>query len=100
MLEVTRQSFLLNFSFPPKNATINELEYNASANPFSVQPSSALSISDIWHEKVRLALSRPKFRKRDLDERRAKVGRKRLLLLPADTELLNSNLFPGLPLLR
>jgi hypothetical protein len=98
MLEVTRQSFLLNFSFPPKNATINELEYNTSANPFSVQPSSALSISDIWHEKVRLALSRPKFRKRDLDERRAKVGRKRLP--PTDTELLNSNLFPGLPLLR
>ena len=88
---------IVSFSFPPKNATINELEYDASSNPFSVHPSSALSISDIWHEKVRLALSKPKFRKRDLDERRAKVGRKRLL--HADAESLNSNLFPGLPLL-
>jgi hypothetical protein len=99
MLEVTpRQSFLLNSSFPPKNATINEQEYDASKNPFSVQPGSALSTSDIWHEKVRLALSKPKFRKRDLDGRRAKVGRKSSL--STNTELLNSNLFPGLPLLR
>ncbi|KIM28940.1 hypothetical protein M408DRAFT_8384 [Serendipita vermifera MAFF 305830] len=59
-------------SFPPKNATIREENYDASTIAFTVQPTSVLSTSDLWSEKTRLDLSKPKFRKRDLDERKSK----------------------------
>ena len=60
-------------SFPPKNATVHEAEINASEQAFTVQPSPLLSASTLWSEQTRLGLSKPRFRKRDLDERRAKV---------------------------
>ncbi|KAJ7254397.1 NUC188 domain-containing protein [Mycena haematopus] len=61
--------------FPPKNAKARP----TSASPILV-PSSALAQSDLWDESTRDGLRKPRYQKKDLDERRSK------------------NLIPGTPL--
>jgi len=39
-----------------------------------VFPSSRLAECEIWDDIVRNGLAKPRFKKKDLDERRAKVG--------------------------
>ncbi|KAK0504008.1 POP1-domain-containing protein [Armillaria luteobubalina] len=54
--------------FPPKNAKLNV------STPLNVltMPSSALAQSDVWDETTRNTLKTPKYKKKDLDERRSK----------------------------
>ncbi|KAJ7670280.1 NUC188 domain-containing protein [Mycena rosella] len=61
--------------FPPKNA-------KPSATPASpiIIPSATLAQSDLWEESTRDSLRKPRYKKKDLDERRSK------------------NLVPGTPL--
>lgn len=62
-------------SFPPKNAKV-ELDAGdgVALSPAStVFPSAELAVSAIWDEDTRLALRTPRFKKKDIDERRAKV---------------------------
>ncbi|KAM5533607.1 hypothetical protein V8D89_012720 [Ganoderma adspersum] len=67
-------------SFPPKNAKL-ELEVGPSLSPAStVFPSAGLAQSQIWDENTRMVLRKPKFKKKDLDQRRS------------------NNLVPGTPL--
>ncbi|KAI1793285.1 POP1-domain-containing protein [Ganoderma leucocontextum] len=67
-------------SFPPKNAKL-ELEGGPSLSPAStVFPSAGLAQSQIWDENVRMVLRKPKYKKKDLDQRRS------------------NNLVPGTPL--
>ncbi|KAJ7601074.1 ribonucleases P/MRP protein subunit POP1-domain-containing protein [Mycena floridula] len=58
--------------FPPKNAkaTVSNLEQMPPATP--TFPSAALAQSDIWSEATRTQLKNPRFKKKDLDERRSK----------------------------
>ncbi|GJE88273.1 POP1 and POPLD domain-containing protein [Phanerochaete sordida] len=62
-------------SFPPKNAKVSVDE---GALPSMSQAGSAffptptLAQSDIWAEDVRIPLRKPKFKKKDIDERRSK----------------------------
>ncbi|EIW59552.1 POP1-domain-containing protein [Trametes versicolor FP-101664 SS1] len=67
-------------SFPPKNVKV-DLESSTTLSPSStVFPSTALAQSQIWDEKTRIALRTPKYKKRDIDQRRS------------------NNLVPGTPL--
>ncbi|KAJ7175799.1 ribonucleases P/MRP protein subunit POP1-domain-containing protein [Mycena filopes] len=61
--------------FPPKNAK----PHPVVASPI-IFPSATLAQSDIWEESVRNGLRKPRYKKKDLDERRSK------------------NLVPGTPL--
>ncbi|KAF8208880.1 NUC188 domain-containing protein [Mycena galopus ATCC 62051] len=61
--------------FPPKNAKPRP----TSASPIIV-PSATLAQSDLWEESVRDGVRKPRYKKKDLDERRSK------------------NLVPGTPL--
>ncbi|KAK0201890.1 POP1-domain-containing protein [Desarmillaria ectypa] len=54
--------------FPPKNAKLNV----STASNVLTMPSSTLAQSDIWDETARDALKTPKYKKKDLDERRSK----------------------------
>ncbi|KAK0221848.1 POP1-domain-containing protein [Armillaria fumosa] len=54
--------------FPPKNAKLNV----STAPNVLTMPSSALAQSDVWDETTRNALNTPKYKKKDLDERRSK----------------------------
>ncbi|KAH9927049.1 POP1-domain-containing protein [Amylocystis lapponica] len=60
-------------SFPPKNAKLDiDIESGVqSSPPVSVFPSSALAQSDIWDEQVREPLRKPRFKKKDIDQRRS-----------------------------
>lgn len=40
----------------------------------SIFPSADLARSDIWEQDIRKTLSKPHYKKKDLDERRAKVS--------------------------
>ncbi|TFY59286.1 hypothetical protein EVJ58_g5874 [Rhodofomes roseus] len=64
-------------SFPPKNA---KLEGGLTSSPMTVFPSAKLAQSDIWDENVRNGLRKPKYKKKDIDERKSQ------------------NLVPGTPL--
>ena len=58
-------------SFPPKNAKI---QYDSSNNAQPVvpfYPTSVLAQSEIWDENVRNALRKPRFKKKDIDERKS-----------------------------
>ncbi|OBZ71160.1 Ribonucleases P/MRP protein subunit pop1 [Grifola frondosa] len=69
-------------SFPPKNAKV-DLDTQGQPNlspPLSVFPSSTLAQSEIWDEDIRLGLRRPRYKKKDIDQRRS------------------NNLVPGTPL--
>ncbi|KAJ7044056.1 ribonucleases P/MRP protein subunit POP1-domain-containing protein [Mycena alexandri] len=61
--------------FPPKNAKPRPV----AASPI-IFPSATLAQSDLWEESVRNSLRKPRYKKKDLDERRSK------------------NLVPGTPL--
>ncbi|KAJ7645420.1 ribonucleases P/MRP protein subunit POP1-domain-containing protein [Mycena polygramma] len=61
--------------FPPKNAKPHPM----SASPI-ICPSATLAQSDLWEESTRDSLRKPRYKKKDIDERRSK------------------NLVPGTPL--
>lgn len=72
-------SFLLmstTYSFPPKNAKVHINSNNPSPSlcTASVFPTSVLAQSEIWDESVRNTLLKPRYQKKDLDDRRSKVG--------------------------
>ncbi|KAI0087814.1 NUC188 domain-containing protein [Irpex rosettiformis] len=70
-------------SFPPKNATVsigNPKDSGPSVPVMGFYPTSSLASSTIWDEDIRQPLLKPKYKKKDIDERRSK------------------NLVPGTPL--
>ncbi|KAL6301998.1 POP1-domain-containing protein [Sparassis latifolia] len=67
-------------SFPPKNAKLDTDPHLTSSPASTVFPSSALAQSEIWNESMRIGLQRPRYKKKDIDERKSK------------------NLIPGTPL--
>ena len=69
---------LYTCSFPPKNAKVQIDEaklpsLSAAASAFF--PSAVLARSEIWDESVRRPLRKPTFQKKDIDKRRAEVGK-------------------------
>lgn len=56
--------------FPPKDA---KCKPDTSGLGSVVFPSSTLASSEIWDESIRDALAKPRYKKKDLDERRSKV---------------------------
>ena len=63
-------------SFPPKNAKVNvdkDVLPSMAQTTASFFPTASLAQSEIWDEDVRLPLRKPKFKKKDIDERRSKV---------------------------
>ncbi|KAG8816139.1 hypothetical protein FRC17_000417 [Serendipita sp. 399] len=56
-------------SFPPKNTQIEEQN---ELQAFAITPSPALAMSQLWSEEIRTKLQKPKFTKKELDERRSK----------------------------
>ncbi|KAJ8080661.1 Ribonucleases P/MRP protein subunit pop1 [Marasmius tenuissimus] len=56
--------------FPPKNASI-QFSSPTTSNTFTY-PTSALARSTLWDESARMKLRQPRFKKKDLDERRAR----------------------------
>ncbi|CCA67821.1 hypothetical protein PIIN_01645 [Serendipita indica DSM 11827] len=58
--------------FPPKNTSVKEGENNLPMDIFTINPSASLASSSLWSEPVRSRLAKPTFKKKDLDERRAK----------------------------
>ncbi|KAI0631997.1 POP1-domain-containing protein [Trametes polyzona] len=67
-------------SFPPKNAKV-DLQGGTTLSPSAtVFPSVALAKSQIWDEDTRIALRKPRYKKKDIDQRRS------------------NNLVPGTPL--
>ncbi|KAF5360528.1 hypothetical protein D9756_004746 [Leucocoprinus leucothites] len=54
-------------NFPPNNAHIEYKEETPQ-----IFPSAELARSDIWEQDIRKTLSKPRYKKKDLDERRAK----------------------------
>ncbi|KAG8925284.1 hypothetical protein FRC01_010406 [Tulasnella sp. 417] len=66
-----------------------EADRQTSVPAFSVAPSAEMALSEIWQEKVREKLRKPKFTKKDLDERRSKnlVPGTRLQPQPSDARI-------------
>ena len=61
-------------SFPPKNVKLN-IDEGTNLSPAStVFPSSVLAQSEIWRENTRLALRKPRYQKKDIDQRRSSVS--------------------------
>lgn len=56
-------------NFPPKDA---KCKPNTSGLGSVVFPSSTLASSEIWDESIRDALAKPRYKKKELDERRSK----------------------------
>jgi ribonuclease P/MRP protein subunit POP1 len=61
--------------FPPKNAKARVIGGGSQtiSAAVAVFPTSTLASSDIWDEKARNLLQKPRYKKKDLDERRSKV---------------------------
>ncbi|KAI0789808.1 ribonucleases P/MRP protein subunit POP1-domain-containing protein [Abortiporus biennis] len=60
-------------SFPPKNAKVHiDGDLPSLSSVPLVFPSTELAQSEIWDEKVRDGLKKPRFKKKELDERREK----------------------------
>ena len=77
----------ISLSFPPKNVKL-ELEGGPSLSPASaVFPSACLAQSQIWDEDVRMVLRKPRYKKKDLDQRRSNVSRGPYVHLPLVTVL-------------
>lgn len=71
---VLTRSLVLAASFPPKNPKTS-VEALASGTPsFTHEPSPELAASDLWDSDVRQDLAKKKFKKVELDQRRAKVS--------------------------
>lgn len=83
------QVFDPRLSFPPSNTQLPEADRQSSVPAFSVPPSAEMALSEIWQEKVREKLRKPKFTKKDLDERRSKnlVPGTRLQPQPSDARI-------------
>ncbi|KZT73935.1 POP1-domain-containing protein [Daedalea quercina L-15889] len=64
-------------SFPPKNA---KLDCTVTSSPVALLPSAKLARSDIWDEGRRNGLRKPRYKKKDIDQRKSQ------------------NLVPGTPL--
>jgi ribonuclease P/MRP protein subunit POP1 len=84
---VCRTLFILHFltpihesRFPPKNAKPSA----TAANPIII-PSATLAQSDLWEESTRDSLRKPRYKKKDIDERRSKVEE----ALPPSSPLTN-----------
>ncbi|KAI0352614.1 POP1-domain-containing protein [Trametes cingulata] len=67
-------------SFPPKNAKVEVGGGNTLSPASTVFPSAALAESQIWEEDTRVSLRKPRYKKKDIDQRRS------------------NNLVPGTPL--
>ncbi|KAF8158346.1 ribonucleases P/MRP protein subunit POP1-domain-containing protein [Crassisporium funariophilum] len=59
-------------NFPPKNAKPQPGNSSHVPSTNVTFPSSHLAISDIWDEDIRNGLSKPRFKKKDIDERRSR----------------------------
>lgn len=70
MLLVSYRPMLVRF--PPKNAKPRPGSLTSSAS-VSVFPSFTLAQSELWDEKVRERLKTPRYKKKDIDDRRSKV---------------------------
>ncbi|KAG6903119.1 hypothetical protein C0995_004666 [Termitomyces sp. Mi166 len=57
--------------FPPKNAKAQAPSTDHISS--TIFPSAQLAQSDLWDEAVRTKLARPRYKKKDLDERRSKL---------------------------
>ncbi|KAF4577137.1 hypothetical protein EYR36_005124 [Pleurotus pulmonarius] len=66
--------------FPPKNAKPGPVDIPLQSSPMKVFPSAALARSEIWEEAARASLKQPRYKKKDIDDRKAR------------------NLIPGQPL--
>jgi ribonuclease P/MRP protein subunit POP1 len=71
-LVVSRASLTLP-RFPPKNTKTGLCSSHIPPTNL-VFPSSHLAESEIWDDSVRNELAKPRFKKKDLDQRRAKVN--------------------------
>lgn len=62
--------------FPPKNAKprVDESGLPHMSSPITTFPTSILAQSEIWDEGTRKGLQKPRFKKKDLDDRRSKVN--------------------------
>ena len=65
---------LLVSSFPPKIAKPQTDNSGRLQVPPITLPSSQLAESEIWDTDIRSSLAKPRFKKKDLDERRSKAG--------------------------
>ncbi|KAF8631784.1 hypothetical protein AX17_004999 [Amanita inopinata Kibby_2008] len=74
--------------FPPKNA---KSKPNCVRNGVVI-PSENLAQSEIWDEVVRLKLSKPRYKKLELDQRRSKVRAKFCLFYPGRTEFAEESI--------
>lgn len=69
------------------------------SSPLATFPTSVLAQSEIWDEKARQGLQKPRFKKKDLDDRRAKVRCTfRTASLPVTDVAHIQHLVPGTPL--
>lgn len=62
----------INHPFSLKQTTSLKHDQPASQN-LQIWPTAAIASSDLWDEKTRRRLSKPRFTKKDIDERKAKV---------------------------
>lgn len=75
-------SLIYSPRFPPKNAKLElpKSEYVPAA--ITAFPSSTLAENEVWSTSTRQKLAKPRYKKKDLDERRSKasvvVGVKRM----------------------
>ncbi|KAG5642672.1 hypothetical protein DXG03_002356 [Asterophora parasitica] len=76
--------------FPPKNA-----KAQAPNRATFIIPSTQLAQSEIWDEAVRARLTNPRYKKRDLDERRSKVGHNSHIREDLLLKTLRQLLIPG-----
>ncbi|KAF9497689.1 POP1-domain-containing protein [Pleurotus eryngii] len=66
--------------FPPKNVKPSPVDIPHQSSPMKVFPSAALARCEIWEETIRSSLKQPRYKKKDIDDRKAQ------------------NLIPGQPL--
>jgi ribonuclease P/MRP protein subunit POP1 len=59
--------------FPPNNAKIQIQAGSTVPVAFNVTPTPLLAASEIWEENFREGLRKPRYKKKDLDERKSKV---------------------------
>ena len=59
--------------FPPKNAKPKPSDSDHVEPTVTTFPSAALAQSEIWDATARNALLKPRYKKKDLDDRRSKV---------------------------
>lgn len=61
--------------FPPKNAKSKSDPSGlpSISSPITTFPSTSLARSEIWDEDMRNSLKKPRYKKKDIDDRRSKV---------------------------